>query len=720
MLPCGKWPHGPTMDSNCHVWGVMSVSLGIAQPTAGGGAENGSGLEGLAGTWSSFYADYVAPFIALLVPVIVIWLLLVLLARLFAMTPGLPGSRTRRATSRIARVTGFILTLSAAIAFVLAAVRDAAGLSGPEAVPGVVFAMFGVPIYGFGMATRPRLAATVTAPSGEVNAALTNELLARMRELNADDARGRVEQPAASDLNEIVAVAGKSDNWVVNLVGGALTHLINLTPWRLDVTVLDKQRAIAVVTRNGKRVREAQLRLPVAPSDSNHAGELVALAAAFGAITVAACYSDIRGFYGAQDWRGIGMLAAADQVGQSQRNLYLRAATEADARSILVEHAALFQTYRPHASREELERVMDSLEPMIRQAARLAGISRPEFQQIKPKFWHQEGNGSIEPTLLMLRMMTWYTTLLRNWLVQIPEADKRDSSMREQRGRDIVDVFVDTLRSMPKRDRLAAPNDLVKMRHRAALCYSLLQPEELAEGNPGGASDLPHDDAARSRWLSNLVGEISQSTEYEVRYSYACYLARRWARGDAVAGASPSRIAERVRDVCDAVDYYQRIAPRDPELLLLKNFDPVREAVLPRLIDSWDLRRFGTHRRALESAGILDPAWLASSTVSVHTLTRAGIEESPAHSLLDGARILVAAQNARAGMDDASRLRGAWMLIDVEGHSAATLKSAFAASKQEVVDAVASAIYWAPDGQQKASATRFVERLVREASRPRR
>lgn len=700
----------------CHVLGgIMSgfTGLPIAQPASEdvGIAEY---LSDWVAGWTSFYNDIIAPAVALLVPVAIVWLLILLVTRLLALTPLFYGIGVRRRTSLWARIIGFVLTGGAAIAFVAGASAGDAGLSAREALPPIVFAIFGISTYAFGMASRPRLAATVTDSKGAVNPALTTELLARMRELNADDTRGRVDQPSTSDLNEIIAVAGKSDNWLVNVVGGAMSALFNVTPWRLEVTILDKKNGLAVLHRNGRQIEDAALRLPADPVDPEHPAELLAVAAAFGAVTVARCYPDIVGFYGAHDWHGIGLLAATRGLPKEKRRVYLDKALEADPQSILVEHAELFQRYSYGADREQLESLMDSLEPMIRQAASLSHVHRDELDEIEPKPWHSSVDGHREPRLLMLRLMTLYTTFVRNWTALSEGADTARAGARRQRAAQIIDVFVDELPKTPPRDRRAARVDLMRMEQRASLSYALLR-------EPGSSADLAYrslrlEDARkrRSEWTQNKLTAARGSNDFDVRYSYACYLARRRHAGDTCSDTEPKEIANRLELVLDVIGDYRAAAMDDPELRLLSASSEMRNAVLARDIKAWDIQRFARHRAALEARGVIDPNRLSAAYVSAKKIKSDKLDLTTAQSLIDGARILAAAPRfSPARVDDAARLRAVRALLDDEGHSIESLLAACAdpMAKKAMTATIGKALFWDPDAREQVVVRAFLDAL---------
>lgn len=243
--------------------------------------------------WGAFQSGFLGPFVDFGVVWAVAWLVCIVAARLLSALPTWTRSTVTRRASMNAKWIGGLITAVAAAGFVAAGA--ATSVVGPW--PALVWlavgllAVAGVLVLAFGMATTPWLKIVVVGSGGSTNDAWATEVAVRMRDLNADNPSGRVERPDGSDLNELVTIADRTENWAVALVGGAMSMLLNLTPWRLEVTVFDAVSGVARLRRNGRIVEDAALDLPAEPADREHPGELLVLSAAFAATTSAASSS---------------------------------------------------------------------------------------------------------------------------------------------------------------------------------------------------------------------------------------------------------------------------------------------------------------------------------------------------------------------------------------------------------------------------------------------
>ncbi len=184
------------------------------------------------------------------------WLILIGLARLLASVPAWSRAKIPRDESRSAKRRGYLFT-AITVAMLLVYFgwpwepRPEAALA-PVPVLVLVFGVVGVVSLGFGMATTARIDASVSAPDGTANATWATELLTRLSGMNADQPTGKVDRPSGGDLNDLLVVAGRSDNWFVGLVSSAVALLLNLAPWRLEVAVFDARHGVGgVLRRNG-------------------------------------------------------------------------------------------------------------------------------------------------------------------------------------------------------------------------------------------------------------------------------------------------------------------------------------------------------------------------------------------------------------------------------------------------------------------------------------
>lgn len=690
--------------------------------------------------WSAF-ADGIEPFIEMAVAGGLAWLVCMVAARFIAAIPVWTRFTITRRTSTAAKWIGAATTLAAAAAYVaLAAVPEVFGdASAWMWVLVVVVALIGAVILAIGMATTPRLQVTVLQSSGESNAAWATEVTVRMRELNMDDPKGRVERPNGSDLNELVAIADRTENWVVALIGGAVSMLLNLTPWRLEVTIFDARSGIARLRRNGRFVEDAPLELPRDPADPEHPTELLILAAAFAATTVASAYPDIVGFYNTRQWLGLGLIGIARRSTGVARRDYISRAIQADPRNILVEYEDVYERYAYATDKETLTELLDRLEPMIQVAAVLSGRDVTPLHDVKARPWHEldlkgghaedRDRGSRitprprpEPGLLMLRLMAFYCMTIRNWLMyefSEPTDEVRgvewtsEAVERRRRATEIVRAFIGALDTLPRAERKAAHDAIVRMQQRAAISLMLLLDDDGDDGDDTARSAAGRQVDGPQRIARDWKAAAEQSTELEVRYSLACFISRQLVLKP---GDPPEEkvddIARRLRSVC-WVDEYRELALSDPELTRLGGHAPLRRAVLPKMRDAWQIARFKECRVQLESAGIRAPEELVHASVAHRLAQRSTLDERSIGRLVDSARIL----NAALEVDDhpystAERLRVVRHLLDRGGHTVASLQTAHAEANDAVVADVAAAVHWIPDEGEQALSASFADGLV--------
>lgn len=704
---------------------VLQV-LGYPAPGAAVGRRPrtvGLSLEDISTDWNTFYGDVVAPAITLAATALVIWLILVIGARLFAMLPILRRVKMRRAVGRTLRIAGYVLAAAAAVLLVWFPSGDSPGVVRAVIVVAMaVSAVGGIVLLTFGMATRPRLDAVVLDAAGAENGSWRTELLVAMRSMNADDLRGRVERPSGSDLSEVIAVTGETKNWALEFSGTLASLLFNFTPWRLEVAVFDSRSGVVTLLRNGHLIAETPLRLPREPFDTEHPAELLTLAAAFAATNVADYYPDIVGFYGARGWEGIGWLQIALVAPEETRAADLDRAIHADPGSALAEYEDVYRHWGGASDIASLSDFIGRLEPMMRVAAARADVPIPTLQGVSLLEWHElpHGRGG-EPRLLLLRLMASYTIAVRNWSMRAAEDGSRNGA-RPFRADPaaIIGAFIDLLGEHPERKYRALEQWFARMRQRAGLCFTLLDEDLLLADDEGG-----HDESEglaagtienRRKRAKEWADEAKQSHEFEVRYSYACYLARRWHQN--VPGTHhPTRIAAKLEPVCRQEEKYRRIAIHDPELRPLGQFDEMRRAVLGKFT-AWNIGRFAQQKAALEALGVRHPQLLCDPSIAERLKTHSTISRDTAESLIDGAQILEAAEEIRLdGLDSRTRMRAVRHLLDNERHSVATLVAAHSRARQELVDDVAAAMFWVPRSSEVRIAEHFLDRLV-ERIRP--
>ncbi|QEO13799.1 hypothetical protein FLP10_04695 [Agromyces intestinalis] len=686
-------------------------------------------FEDLGANWDRFYAQTIEPMVDLLVAAALVWLTAVVCARLLA--PAVTkwkvfGRVMPRWVGRLLRALGMVgLIVGAGWLVVAASIEqypfDAVVIVGPT-----VTLVLATIVYGIGQATRARMDVMVIQSDGQPNTALATELAMRMRGMNADDPEGRVEDPSGSDLNEVLAVAGSTEHWAVQLARGAATMLLNLRPWRLELTIFDDRTARARLRRNGLRIADEQLSLPLPPVDDEHPAELLILAAALAATTVSEHYPDIRGLYGARGWHGIGLLNLAAITDGDAHRAYVEAAIEADPCCVLIEYQDVFDRY-DITDADDLVPLMDRLEPMIRFAAALSRIDDEALRTIDQKPWHQAPErGRREPRLLMLQLMIRYATAVRNWSMERQLADDWTAQdvQRLTRAAGIFDLMMTMLARPRRAERVVAGASIERMRHRAAMGWTLLHEQleglERRAPEPPVAPARPAQPAKRAALAERWVAAAAESPEVEVRYSWACYLARRSSTG--TPNGEVKQIADKLRLVCWS-GWYQDAALTDPELAPVAGHAKVRKAVLQPLASAWEIQPFTEHKTSLAANAVRSPEQLARWRDADRLAVALGIEEAHAARLIDAAVLFDATVTAaeRVGVRRRDLLRAAKCLIQTLGHGPDSFLRAMAATPDLLGLTVGRAMYWRPTGDERAVTARFLEAVraaLTEASVP--
>jgi hypothetical protein len=702
--------------------------------------------------WDVFVDAVLLPLGDALLAMLVAWLVLAVGARLVALLPGIRDLKATRRTGSVLRVIGWSLVVLVPVVIVVATAYADDGIAA-WLIIALPLALITVGVLGPGLATRSRLDAKVIGPDGSTNTAWSIDALMQVRNANLDDPRERVERPSSPDLGEFIAIADRSGSGVASAIAWLFQVLFNSAPWMLQVTVLDSRSGIATLRRNGHPLDEVELQLEWDSIEFDQHRKLLALAAGFTAMTMAERYPDVRGFYRAKSWKSVGFLGLARMTNGDERRHYLSRAIEEDPTSILAEYDRVFDRYRSIEDRVSVESFLDRLEPIVNQAAWLCDepVIFPDATQ---KVWHdyvrvaaelgparldpadlRPGVRSIqarlderrksrppspEPRAMLLRTLTLYMMAARNWAAYADldgtAAGDPEVATRRSRIRVAVDRFIDLLEqesATPRQD----PNRVrSRMRARAALCYMIFNPEVAADwgeedGTPrAGTAGGSRQAAAARRWLR----EAGSSLEIEIRYSYACFTARR-ARAIEEQAERDVLIEEAIRGVRYArhVDYYQREAARDPELMLLGNEPQMRALVLAPITSSWQIARFAALRPRLERHGILDPARIASDPAPDALREELGLAHDEFALLVDDATILRAGRSTdEGGLTGEERLRAVRHLIDGAGYSVPALIGTFAEEFEVLARSVANAVHWVPTDEELADVERFLVGLM--------
>lgn len=165
-----------------------------------------------------------------------------------------------------------------------------------------------------------RLQVEVHQANGELSAASSDYLLARMKDLGTEaPALHKATSARSTPLSQIpveelsVLPAGK--------VVGALSRLFfTLRPdltWRARVTLVDDNRAATALSRNGQHAASAvfsraDLKLPTEQDPDRARAQMLTGAAAFILVHLSAVHEDLQdGLYGASQWRSVALQVIA-------------------------------------------------------------------------------------------------------------------------------------------------------------------------------------------------------------------------------------------------------------------------------------------------------------------------------------------------------------------------------------------------------------------------
>ncbi|MGI9822808.1 hypothetical protein [Agromyces sp. Marseille-Q5079] len=734
--------------------------------------------------WDRFVDGTMAPLTDTGLAILLSWLGLAVAARVMTLLPPVRNLRMSRAAGRRLRIAGWGLVVLTPIVTVLvtATARDAllawlltAGILGVTAVCTLAP----------GLATRSRLDAHVFAPDGSMNGAWSIDALLQVRDVNADDPRQRVERQNSPDFGEFITIADRSGNGLASAIAWLVQVLFNSSPWLLQVTMIDQHAAIATLRRNGLPLDEVQLELDLPSVETDQHRKLLALAAAFTAMTMAERYPDVLGFYGARNWQSVGYLGIAQMAADAhERDHYLDRAVELEPRSLLVEYYRVHLDFEEAHDRRSLERLMDRLEPVVNQAA---WVCHEELVfDVAPLDWHEYelpkatatpvSEDPEQPRTMLLRTLMLYSFAARNWVAQVEldHAADEKTAMRRARILATIERLVTTLdaetaarmaltlrQSMARAVRTSLSRDseratrlwnaderrrrdpvgiLMRMRARAALCYVIFGVDTPASTVVAAADPVPMPRAdavgptlarparrtvktrppgsAPARQPVEIVvpwlEETKSSPEIEIRYSYACYLARR--AGTAEVGEPREAIVkETIRRVEAArlVEQYRGMAGWDPELKLIGAEPRMRELVLRPISSPWEITRFTDVRQALAAQGILEPDGLTAASALEALLEATEMRGDDFGLLMDAASILRAIEATDAGsLDDAQRLRAARYLIDDAAYSVRCLLVRAEKQPREVAAALAEAVFWVPTAPESEQVTQFLDGLV--------
>ena len=678
---------------------IVLVSAGcVATSEAGDGATNFADHVG--SEWDAFASAVLLPLLGAGIALLAFWLVLVLIARVAVAIPWWKRPRLPRRLGVATTWIGILIIVVAGVAFV-ASPAFAADLNGELARLGVSAGagLVGAAVLSVGMATRPQLDARVFASDGSENTAWTIDLLTQMRRINADDPRGRVGTPTSADLNELITVADKSGSGLAAVLASVMQVVFNSAPWNLQVTMLDESTGAAVLRRNGVLIEEADLQLDWT-SDGDQHRKLLTLAAAFGAMTLAGRYVDIRGFYLTERWRSIGFVELAHSTAGAERTHYLKRALKEDPNSIVAEYAHVYDRVYEANTAASLHDLMKDLEPLINKAAALS-CECPVLEDVPQRKWDKlPANHRREPRMLLLRLMAAYTTAARNWeaCIDVDGVEQGGEQADEQRDRiqGVLRAYVTALTSKAVERELPAQT-LARLRQQAALSCRLL----LDDDPPGSP-------------VAEWFGAATRTTDVDIRYSYVCYLAVRPTHTDEdqeiITAVRFARLVEEYRDWM-AKDPELCAMAKDPKLRASVNFTELRDEIIPGTSRAWEIERFAFAEASLAALGVREPEQLSFVK---HDLRKSlGLTAFEYRHLVDGATILSCARGrAERILGEAELLRAIRYLLDDGGHSVMSLKASWRRSAPDLTASVGASVYWMPERHELANVEKFLSVLV--------
>ncbi|MFB7588970.1 hypothetical protein [Streptomyces sp. NPDC056169] len=180
----------------------------------------------------------------------------------------------------------------------------------------IALAAIGVFLTAAALGQNLRLQVEVQQPDGQVNAASSDYLLARMKGLGTESPQSlnkSTSTPASTPLSQIpveelsVLPAGK-------FVGPLTRLFFALRPdltWRARVTLVDDNRVATTLSRNGQHAAgavfsRADLRLPADPDTDRAKAQMITGAAAFILVELSAVHQELQdGLYGASQWKSV-------------------------------------------------------------------------------------------------------------------------------------------------------------------------------------------------------------------------------------------------------------------------------------------------------------------------------------------------------------------------------------------------------------------------------
>ena len=287
----------------------------------------------------------------------------------------------------------------------------------------------------------------------------------------ATHSTARANRNNQADLGDVIKVANRTGNGVALLVAWLYQLFFNVSPWLVQVTVLDGLNATATLRWNGHQIDEVSLQLQFGDVNQDNHRKLLSMGASFAAMGVAAKYYDIKGFYGVETWRSAAYVSLAIQTVDEERRIYIERALAEEPSNLVAECEEVADAFDDETDADMLWNRMDRLEPMIDVAARLCGES--DVLGVPGSLWHQtparptddrpakDEFDRPEPPLMMLRLIDWYLGSVSNWIALKLASDggSRQAMTATPPSSSVVDTSRSSWRGSSRRWRISMPNE---------------------------------------------------------------------------------------------------------------------------------------------------------------------------------------------------------------------------------------------------------------------
>ncbi|GGS29980.1 hypothetical protein Snoj_26620 [Streptomyces nojiriensis] len=232
----------------------------------------------------------------------------------------------------------------------------------------IALALIGVVLTSAAFGQNLRLQVEVQQPDGNVNAAATDYLLARMKGLGTETPKGLERADSALATTPLSKISNEELSVLPagNVVGALSRLFFALRPgltWRARVTLVDDNRVATAVSRNGRHAASAvfsrmELGLPVDTDQDRARAQMLTGAAAFVLVHLSEVHQELKeDLCGARKWKSVALLVIAksksllENEDRSTRRVdLLSRATDKDPGNVLARFEYLWAGYAniPH------------------------------------------------------------------------------------------------------------------------------------------------------------------------------------------------------------------------------------------------------------------------------------------------------------------------------------------------------------------------------------